>query len=171
VNLQNTVIKLIGVILFAVIGSVQAQSLSKNEVLMIKAEIDVLVNEYAYYRDTKDAVAYASLFAEDGKLVIGGNAVEGRAAIQKRVEDANQESVGMHMMATGIVDVLDANNATGVHYAAVFSITPDEGADASAAIPNSGPITQGKYTDKYVNTDEGWKIAERSFTRVYVPAK
>ena len=158
------------VTLIAAFGSAQAQTPSHAEVMAIKAEINVLVNEYAYYRDNKDAVAYASLFAEDGKLVIGGNPVEGRAAIQKRVEDANQESVGMHMMATGIVNVIDANNATGVHYAAVFSATPEEGAEGQA-IGITGPITQGKYTDKYVNTDEGWKLAERSFTRVYVPAK
>lgn len=170
-NLLNIRTMLIAVLLFAVIGSAQAQSLSKEEVLMIKAEINVLVDEYAYYRDTFNAPAYANLFSEDGKLVIGGNPVEGRAAIQKRVEDANQASVGMHMMATGIINVLDANNATGVHYAAVFGITPEEGADPSAPVPNAGPVTQGKYTDKYVNTDDGWKLAERSFTRVYVPVQ
>ena len=169
-KLINTFTKLTLVFLLATFGSVQAQSLSHAEVMAIKAEISVLVNEYAYHRDNKDAVAYANTFAEDGKLVIGGNAVEGRAAIQKRVEGANQESVGMHMMATGYVEVIDANNATGTHYAAVYGAAPVEGAEGQP-IEITGPITQGKYTDKYTNTAEGWKLAERSFTRVYVTAK
>ena len=66
-----------------------------------------------------------------------------------------------------MINIIDENNATGIHYAAIYSNTPDESHEARAVISVNGPVVIGKYNDKYVRTEEGWKISERAFKPVF----
>lgn len=147
--------------------TVQAQEMDAMEEFFIKAQIKELVDRYAIARDNLDAQEYANTFAEDGALVIGGNAVQGRDVIAARVEAANPNSIGMHIMSTSQITVIDAENATGIHYATVYGATADDSHEAGSVIAVPGFVAQGKYFDKYELTEEGWKIAERRFERVY----
>lgn len=149
------------------LSNAQAASLSNAETMAIKIEIKMLADSYGVYRDNLDAVGYAGLFAQDGKLVVHGNAVEGRAAIQARVEGAKKGSTSMHLMSTSHITVIDADTATGVHYAAVYGGETVE----SGAISVSGPGSVGKYTDKYTRTADGWRFAERSFSAIFTTTK
>lgn len=153
-------------LLFALSGA-QAADLSEQDEWMIKAEIKQLVDRYAMSRDNLDAVAYSNTFTENGTLIIGGQPYSGRDVLQARVEGANQESIGMHMMSTSEITVIDENNATGIHYATVYGAIPGEGHPEGDPIEVAGFATQGKYSDRYERTDEGWRIAERTFERIY----
>lgn len=151
--------------------SALAADLSAEQEWQIKAEIKQLVDKYAMSRDNLDAVGYASVFAENGTLIIGGQPFTGRDVLQARVEAANQESVGMHIMSTSQISIIDDHNATGIHYATVYSAIPDDSYEAGDTLPVAGFVTQGKYFDKYELTDEGWKISERRFERIYTLAR
>jgi|MEHZ01.4.fsa_nt_MEHZ011219110.1_15 hypothetical protein len=60
-------------------------------------------------------------------------------------------------------NAIDENNATGVTYASVASEQKGEGGPATL---ESFTVT-GKYFDKFVKTEDGWKISERIFTVIY----
>lgn len=153
-------------LLFALSGA-QAADLSEQDEWLIKAEIKQLVDTYAMARDNLDAVAYANTFTENGTLILGGQPYTGRDVLQARVEGANQASIGMHMMSTSDITVIDENNATGIHYATVYGAIPGEDHPESDPVEVSGFVSQGKYFDKYERTDEGWRISERRFERIY----
>lgn len=153
--------------LFVGLSSAQSADVSELDEWMIKAEIKQLVDTYAMARDNIDAVAYANTFTEGGTLIINGQPNTGRAVLQARVESANQESIAMHMMATSQITVIDENNATGIHYATVYGAVPGDDHAEGDPIDVAGFSTQGKYFDKYERTDEGWRISERRFERVY----
>ena len=79
----------------------------------------------------------------------------------------NRDGVGMHVMSTSKIDVVDENTATGIQYVTVYSGTPDESQGADQIIPITGFRLIGKYYDKYVRTEEGWKFAEHRLQRVF----
>lgn len=153
-------------LLFALSGA-QAADLSEQDEWLIKAEIKQLVDTYAMARDNLDAVAYANTFTENGTLILGGQPYTGRDVLQARVEGANQASIGMHLMSTSDITVIDENNATGIHYATVYGAIPGEDHAESDAVEVAGFVSQGKYFDQYERTDEGWRISERRFERIY----
>lgn len=153
------------------LNTASAASVSHDDAVAIKAEIKQLVDAYGVYRDDFNAAGYASLFAEDGKFFFQGDVFEGRAVLQKRVEDADHATVYMHMMSSGHIEIIDENNATGAHYAAIYSVTPDEPVAGGGPISVPGPSVIGKYSDKYIRTEEGWRFAERSFSPVFNTAK
>jgi len=53
----------------------------------------------------------------------------------------------------------------------VYGGTPDETQSGEQVIPIDGFRLMGKYHDKYVRTDEGWKFAERRLQRVFTAAE
>jgi hypothetical protein len=160
---MKAVHKLAGAIIALALSatSIQAANLSPLEELQIRSEIKQLVDNYAVYRDNWDSKGYASLFTENGKLTLYGTTVEGRTAIQKRVDDADHKGRYIHVMTTSQITIVDNNNATGIQYASVYSITPTVAFKEEETVPLKGPRMIGRYFDKYVRTAEGWKIAER----------
>lgn len=147
--------------------SAQAADMSALDEWLIKSQIKELVDQYAMARDNIDAVAYANTFTANGSLIINGQPYTGREVIQARVESADQNAIGMHIMSTSQITVIDESNATGIHYATVYGATPDDSYEQGSTIEIAVPVTQGKYYDVYSLTDEGWKLAERRFERVY----
>ncbi len=156
----------ISLILISVNTSFAAE-LTHQQAQEIKSEIKQLVDDYGYYRDILQPEGHANVFAEDGKFMFRGEVYQGREAIAKRIEEHETTGLSMHMMSSSHVDIIDANNATGVHYAAVYSVTPEQPLEEGEIFPVNGPNVIGKYIDKYVLTSEGWKISERQFTRVF----
>lgn len=139
----------------------RAQDMSIEEEFLIKAQIQELVSQYAITRDNNDAVGYSEVFTPDGELIIRGSSVIGRDAIRQRVESANPNGRSMHVMSTGVISVVDATRATGIHYGALYLTTPGEDWEEGSALPLAGFSSMGKYFDDYVLTDEGWKIERR----------
>ena len=67
-----------------------------------------------------------------------------------------------------IVDVIDADNATGNSYAMVFrQEDPVEGQPSA----NVAPRAVVEYRDKFRRTAEGWRIAERQYQYNFLQAE
>lgn len=172
-QLRRQIIKIVTAIslVFVGVNSSYAAEISHQQAKEIKAEIKQLVDDYGYYRDSYQAEGYANVFSEDGKFIFRGQVYQGHEALAKRIHDADKTGVSLHMMSSSHVDILDANNATGIHYAAIYSKTPEEPLQKGAMISVNGPAVIGKYTDKYVLTENGWKISERMFIPVFNTAE
>lgn len=151
--------------------SAQAEEMSIEQQLSAKAEIKLLADGYAIHRDSLNAQAYADLFAEDGKFFYRGKVYAGREVLQQRIKDVNPLSTTMHVMATSLITLVDEKNATGIHYATIYSKTLDKPVESGKTIPVQGFAVMGKYLDKYKVTKDGWKIAERSFQPIFSPEK
>ena len=161
------ILNFVAVTLSLVLVTAQAADLSAEEEWRIKAEIKQLVDRYAMSRDNLDAEGYAGVFAEDGTLFLFGESYTGHDDIASLSESWDVDSVGMHMMSTSQITIVDESNATGIHYSTVYGAVPPESHEEGGLIEISGPVIQGKYSDVYRLTDEGWRIAERRFQPVY----
>ena len=131
-----------------------------------QAELDVyractnLVYGYAYHRDNFNADEFAMLFTEDARLSVLGQTWNGRDNIRERINSIRDGNTGRHEMSTIYIEQVNEYEATGVSYATIYSAPPGEDTV-------SGPAFIGEYHDKFVLTDEGWKIAERTLKRRY----
>jgi|SaaInl5LU_22_DNA_1037371.scaffolds.fasta_scaffold47181_2 hypothetical protein len=161
------ILNFVAVTLSLVLVTAHAADLSAEDEWRIKAEIKQLVDKYAMSRDNLDAEGYAGVFAEDGTLHLFGESYTGPDEILSLSENWDVDSVGMHIMSTSQITIVDESNATGIHYSTVYGAVPPESHAAGGLIEISAPVIQGKYTDAYRLTDEGWKIAERRFQPVY----
>ena len=123
-----------------------------------------LVLDYAYYRDRPDAAGVANVFTEDARLSVLGQTYTGRKAIHDRIVAGADGPIFRHMMSTIRIFPQDAKNATGVSYVTVYSAPRGEGPQ-----PVERFAGVGEYHDKFVRTDEGWRIAEREFVLVFTP--
>lgn len=128
----------------------------------VRQACEDLVLDYAYYRDRPDADGVAELFTEDAKLTVLGETWTGRQAIHERIVAGMQGPRFRHMMSTIRIFPVDANSATGVSYVTVYTSPPGDGPQ-----PVNGFAGLGEYHDKFVRTEAGWRIAERTFVLVF----
>jgi hypothetical protein len=87
--------------------------------------------------------------------------------LQKRVEDSDPNVARMHIMSTSQITVIDDHKATGIQYVTVYAKTLEAPVEEGYRIPLDGFAVMGKYFDKYVLTDDGWKFAERKMQPVF----
>lgn len=146
---------------------VQAEDMSATEEWGIKAAIKELSDNYGITRDNDDAVGYANNFAEDGSLILYGNRATGRAAIQARAEGGTPNTVRMHVLTSSAINIIDAKHATGVHYMTVYSGQRSDDHKDGDTVDIANFRVMGKYHDKYVLTDDGWKFAERRLEPIF----
>ncbi len=113
-----------------------------------------LVTDYAIYRDRFDAEGFSGLFTADASLTVGGQTWVGRDAIRGRIEELNNGSSIRHLMSTIRITPVDADNATGISYATIYSAP-------AGSTTVEGFTLIGEYHDTFVRTAEGWKISKR----------
>ncbi len=119
-----------------------------------------LVVDYAHHRDNFNAESFANLFTEDGILIIGENRWEGRAAIQARIEALDNRATIRHHMSSIRISPIDADHATGISYVVIYR--------APQGSPEiTGPLMIGDYVDRYVRTEDGWKIVHRELLTTF----
>jgi ketosteroid isomerase-like protein len=131
--------------------------------LLDRAEIEALVARYVTALDTRDADAYASVFAEDAVFELPGAVHRGRAEIRKIVTDlqesrARNEAAGRpsanlyHVMSNTSIEIIDATNARHQSYAQTVR-----------AAENGQFIVgfMGRYEDVLVKRDGRWQIQSR----------
>ncbi|GAB5498326.1 MAG: hypothetical protein PsegKO_06370 [Pseudohongiellaceae bacterium] len=126
----------------------------------VRDACSALVIDYAQYRDQFDAESFANLFTEDGILIIGESRWEGRDAIRARIEALDSSTTIRHHMSSIRITQQDAHHATGVSYAVIYSSPA-----GSNAI--SGPALIGDYIDRYVLTEDGWRISHRELVTTH----
>lgn len=152
---------------FVGLVNAQAVELTHQQEQQIKSEIIELVNDYAIYRDTLNAAGYAGTFIESGRIRLRGEWIEGRETLRKRIESADPNEVTMHVVGTGHIDVIDFDTAVGIQYMTVYIKKLKRPRAEDQVVPIDGFAALGKYDDKYVRTDEGWKFVERKMTVVF----
>ena len=123
--------------------------------LIAREEIRELVARYAHFADTGRFDDLAALFADDGVLRIDERApVEGPDGIRAFLVATGDElraspavTAIRHHVASVRIDVTARDAATGAAY---FLVVGDR-----------GPDHWGRYRDRFVSRDGGWRFAER----------
>lgn len=145
----------------------QAADISAVEEWQIKQAVKELSDSYAITRDNNDYQGYANTFTKDGSLILYGSITTGREAIQARAESGSKTAVRMHIMTSSAIEVIDREHATGVHYATIYSGEKSESHQEGDIVVAPNYRVMGKYHDKYVLTDAGWKFAERRLEPIF----
>lgn len=115
-----------------------------------------LVVAYTHLIDGGRAADVADLFAEDGVWSAGKIRYEGREQIRAAFAERQAlDRTSRHVCTNIGIDVVDADNATGLVYLTLYR---GDGPGPHPAIPD----LVGEYRDRFVRTDEGWRFATRT---------
>jgi uncharacterized protein (TIGR02246 family) len=127
-----------------------AQRVRRLEDLMA---IHQLFVDYGRYLDAGDVDAYASLFAEDGELLLGplGRA-KGRAAIKELMGKALGQPGGSYHVISSPQVSLDGDRATSSVMWTVIARTAEGGAALTMV---------GRHVDELRRGPDGWRFVRR----------
>lgn len=119
--------------------------------------------KHAYCRcvDTKDFVALGELFVQDGTASYGGGAItlSGRDAIVSYLTGAMSTAMlTSHIAVMPELELTSMTTATGVWALRDVVLLTDLGLVIRGA---------SYYSDRYVKTDDGWRIQHTGYKRLY----
>lgn len=116
--------------------------------------------EYGVFADRGDIEGYVGLFAPDASITVPGHPVHvGLDAIRESVKQVIARGTWRHMETNSVINVIDANTATGVVYSTVYSdAAPWNSTDL---LPVRPPYLIGEYVDTFKRTAAGWKFHSR----------
>ena len=123
------------------------------EIMAAEREIGKLLALYPQHADDGDAEAFGALFADDGELVAGGETITGPAAIAQWLRQTLTRGKMRHLMMNAHIDVISPDHATGSMDMMLQNYDKAGNGWRVVLIP--------RYTDSYVKTPDGWKIARR----------
>ena len=126
-----------------------------------------LEHDYAIYRDRGDAEAFANIFTEDGEWGRPTTVIKGRDAIREYIASSAGDPPDAHLQLQTTIQItpVDETTATGISYAIVLEAPiPDEGLPATIV----GFQVASESRSTYRLTEEGWKIATREYTTLFV---
>jgi hypothetical protein len=131
----------------------------------IERECEKLSIAYARHIDFKRYDDYVDLFAEDCYLHAGPKPIEGRESLRKVIKYRPDALRSRHILTNIYINVIDEDHAEGISYLSLYRHT-GEGMDEDALSdlgPRTinGPAGIGHYEDKFIRTEEGWKIQSR----------
>jgi uncharacterized protein (TIGR02246 family) len=129
--------------------------MTRLEAMADRIELRALVDRYAVAADTRDRAGFAAVFTHDGVLAVGpGAGLVGHDAIPAPLDylDAHYTHT-MHFVGNHDV-VLDGDTASGTVYCLAHHLSSqgDGMTDSCMGL---------RYLDRYVRTDEGWRISHR----------
>jgi len=114
-------------------------------------QIRALLARYCFAIDSRDGVAWAALFTEDGVFDFKlGEPIQGPEALRDFIASVPDDRC--HLTANEIIEI-DGDRATVRAYALVTKESP--------------PVisTVGVYEDVLSRTPQGWRFSRRTFTR------
>jgi SnoaL-like domain len=132
--------------------------------LVAREEIRETLVRYNHFGDSGKFIEMAALFASDGVLEVQGErAIEGRDAIIEFLNGVNRDVVALsdvpmlrHYATNVTISVVSEHEATA---ASAFFVVAETGLDH-----------WGRYRDRLVPADGGWRFAHRSVrTDGYAP--
>lgn len=129
--------------------------------MLIEHECRRLMLLYCQHVDHLAPEAFANLFTENAYYNPAAHPeMNGRAEILAWISVYPRNRLARHCSTNQIVEVIDADNATGTSYAMVFrQDDPIEGQPSG----NVAPRSVVEYRDKFQRTADGWRIAERQY--------
>jgi len=131
-----------------------------------RAQIEKLMWQYVRALDTENADAYAAVYTEDGQFGSGANAVKGREALKKMINDLRQRAAEnesksgekrpamYHVIANSYLEFVDKDHARlEAYWMTVFAAGgPKTPARVAAA---------GREVDELVRLNGQWLIKTR----------
>ncbi len=129
--------------------------------MLIEHECRRLMLLYCQHVDHLAPEAFANLFTEDAYYNPAAHPeMTGQAEILNWIKAYPKNRRARHCSVNQLVNVVDAENATGTSYAMVFrQEDPLEGTPS----PNVAPRAIVEYRDNFRRTAKGWRIAERQY--------
>jgi len=128
--------------------------------MLIERACERLQIEYCHLVDHGSAAGIADLFTADGVWAAGKRSFDGmeaiRANFQKRQDNAGRRS--RHVCSNPLIEVRDADNATGTVYLILYR--HDDPEDARTR-PTALPEMVGAYRDTFRRTNAGWRFSRR----------
>ncbi len=140
-------------------GAVSASQPQMSDDIEVITACRALVEAYAVHRDRIDSDAFGALFAADAEFVFADNQVEGRAAIIALMQERARGSLTRHLMTTVHIERTGEREAKGLSYFLVYSEPRRK--DGTGPLPARSPQAVAEYEDRFVHTEEGWKIQRR----------
>lgn len=109
--------------------------------------------------DRFDDDTVLDLFTADGVFNRPGNVVKGRDALRGWLKGRPRDVVTRHICTNIAIKVINEKEASGITYFTFYRGPKD---DDRPVLPLNGPDIVGEYHDRYLLTDDGWRIAERA---------
>jgi hypothetical protein len=129
------------------------------ERLLIERDCERLIVAYSHLIDFGEAGRVGELFTDDGVWESPEATMTGRPQITAGFgrRQANTGRRSRHVCTNIAIDVIGPDEAAGLCY---FSLYRADGVEEGAA-PLDGPVMVGEYRDRFVRTEDGWRIARR----------
>jgi uncharacterized protein (TIGR02246 family) len=131
-----------------------------------RAQIEKLMWQYVRALDTENAEAYAAVYTPDGQFGSGANAVKGREALKKMINDLRQRAAEnesksgekrpamYHVIANSYLEFLDKDHARlEAYWMTVFA--------AAGPKTPSRVAAAGREVDELVRVNGQWLIKKR----------
>lgn len=137
--------------------------MDRHTILDIEAACTRLIHLFAMYNDAGRFHELVALFTDDGRYArpIAPDAfIVGKTNILASFEARPKERVGRHLITNVIIDVHDAQTASGSCYVTLYSGTQGQPAEKFGLKADASQFI-GEYRDSFVLTADGWKFAER----------
>lgn len=138
----------------------------KSERLEIERECVGLIHRLAQYSDHDERERAADLFTAGGTWIRAGTPYTGRDAILSSFKGP-PEQILRHFVASTVVDIPDASHAQAVSYYLLYRHVPEEIANPAQPLPLGMPFSLGEWHDKFVKTEDGWRISHREVRRLF----
>ena len=128
--------------------------------MVIERACERLQAAYCHVIDDGQASHAADLFTDDGVWAAGKREFVGIDAIRRsfHVRQDNKARRSRHVCSNAMIDVQDADNATGTVYLVLFR---HDDPDDAAMRPAQLPEMVGVYRDTFRRTDAGWRFSRR----------
>jgi uncharacterized protein (TIGR02246 family) len=117
-------------------------------------EIAKLCSSYNFAVDDGDGETFASLFVPDGVLDLGGEPVEGRAALAEFARRVGSTRPGLRHVVANVDPDGDGDEATLRAYVTVYQRVDGQ----------IGVATVGRYHDSLRRAEGAWRFVQRTFT-------
>jgi 3-phenylpropionate/cinnamic acid dioxygenase small subunit len=114
---------------------------------------------YARHVDFRQYDKFTELFEEDAVLIAGA-LLSGREAIRDAMSKRSDKLRSRHVLTNIHIEVIDESHARGITYLTLYRHIGAESLEEKP-IEIQGPAGVGHYTDEYVLTTAGWRIARR----------
>lgn len=134
-----------------------------EDAMLIEHECEKVLMRSIRTFDERDWEGFANVFAQDGVFFRANQPTQpltGREAILASLKSRPADRLTRHLCTNVQIEAIDKDHAKGLCYLYLFSATATPPEKAIGG-PADAVQRIGEYSDEYVRTAEGWKIARR----------
>ena len=141
------------------------------ERLLAERECERLIYRYCHLIDHGEAAKVSDLFTDDGVWASPEVTRDGKDKIAKafQARQDNTARMSRHVCSTPMIDIEDADTATGVTYLQLYRHDGEPGR-RFAPLDNL-PEFVAEYHDVFARTPDGWRFKSRTFVGAFAQMK